>query len=81
MTYSDALARSQVMPLQSSKEHKVNGMTSTAICSPSPQPSLSRERGPSLLALFYGDPSTLRERAGVRGAHQNYSLQKSTPAT
>jgi len=56
MTYSDALARSQVMPLQSSKEHKVNGMTSTAICSPSPQPSPSRERGSSVQALFYGIP-------------------------
>ena len=37
-------ARSQVMPLQSSKEHKVNGMTSTPICSPHPNP-LPQGRG------------------------------------
>ncbi len=63
MIYSDALARSQVMPLQSSKEHKVNGITSTAICSPSPQPSPSRERGASVQVLFYGHPSAHGERA------------------
>ncbi|MGC0102691.1 hypothetical protein ACPRSH_17275, partial [Enterobacter asburiae] len=36
---SAALARSQAMSLQSSKKHKVNGMTTRAIYFPSPQPS------------------------------------------
>ena len=38
MPYSDALARSPVMSLQSSKEHKVNGMITTAVYSPHPNP-------------------------------------------
>jgi len=44
----------------------VNGMTTSAVCSPSPQPSPSRERGSSVLVLFCGDPSALWERDGVR---------------
>ncbi|HHK9553426.1 TPA: hypothetical protein ACQZHX_002802, partial [Enterobacter sichuanensis] len=48
--------------LQSSNEHKVNGMSTRAVCSPSPQPSPSRERGLSVQALFYGDPSAHGER-------------------
>ncbi len=59
MTYSDALARSQVMPLQSSKEHKVNGITSTAICSPSPNPLPQGRGGPPCRHYFMGIPQPL----------------------
>ncbi len=38
-------ARSPVMSLQSSKEHKVNGMTTTAVCSPHPNPLPGGARG------------------------------------
>ncbi len=67
MPYSDALARSPVMSLQSSKEHKVNGMTARAVCSPSPQPSPSRETGSSVRVLFCGDPSAFGRGPRVHG--------------
>lgn len=61
MPYSDALARSPGMSLQSSKEHKVNGMTTRAVCSPSPHPSPSRERGGLCGYYFVGIPQPLVE--------------------
>ena len=67
------LARSQVMPLQSSKEHKVNGMTSTPICSPHPNP-LPQGRGSSVQALFYGDPSARRARENSSGGSRIVTL-------
>ena len=39
------LARAPVMSLQSSKEHKVNGMPTTAVCSPHPHPLPGGARG------------------------------------
>ncbi len=42
----------------------MNGMTSTAVCSPSP----SRERGSSVQTLFCGKPSAHKEREPIEHA-------------
>ncbi len=59
-------ARSPVMSLQSSKEHKVNGMTTTAVCSPHPNPLPGGARGLLSARINLWEPSALWERAGVR---------------
>jgi hypothetical protein len=46
----------RLMPLQSSKEHKVNGMTTRAVCSPSPQPSPIGRGGRLSRHYFMGIP-------------------------
>ncbi|MDR9964207.1 hypothetical protein KIF59_23825 [Enterobacter cloacae subsp. cloacae] len=50
------LARSRVMLLQSSKERKVNGITSAAICSPHPSPLPQGRGSPPCRYYFVGNP-------------------------
>ena len=75
------MARSQVMSLQSSKEHKVNGMTTRAVYSPHPSP-LPQGEGVVRAGIILGGTLSPQEegKASLNQHHLNPAFSEPVQA-